>query len=374
MVAAGFSGGEAEDLRRAMGFKRSAERMDKLEAKLRSGMEERGIVGEGQEQIVQAITSFALYGFPESHAASFALIAYASAYLKAHHPTVFLISLLNAWPMGFYYPATLVKDAQRHGVDVRTIDVNYSGWKCRFEAAGQRRAQRPAASNVGHSAPIAGAGLAPAWEGTRPFEAAGLRAGRLGPVAEAGRRRRGRCPKVPKPQGAARLGLRFVKGLRKGAGEAIEREQALHPFADADDLARRCHLRGEELEVLAEIGALGSLGLTRRGALWQVAQAARPAGSLFHHDVGAGLVPAREGTRPSFEAAGLRAGRHSETTNPLPEMSAYEETLADYAGAGMTTGPHPLEHLRAGLDRHGIVPAANSPATAMGIRFVPPDR
>ncbi len=302
MVAAGFSGGEAEELRRAMGFKRSAERMDRLEAKLRTGMNERGIVGEGQEQIVQAITSFALYGFPESHAASFALIAYASAYLKAHHPTAFLISLLNAWPMGFYYPATLVKDAQRHGVDVRPIDVNHSGWKCRWESD------------------------------------------------------------------AARLGLRFVKGLRRQAGEAIERHQ---PFRTVDDLARRCHLQREELEILAEVGALGSLGLSRRAALWQVARASRAAGPLFEE--ARGVVESRgldvfTSLRKSEGEATL--GEYTEAPDtlpdpetglepgPLPEMSAYEATLADYAGSGMTTGPHPLKHLRAGLDRHRIVPAA----------------
>src|SRR6202011_2459437 len=110
MVAAGFTGGEAEELRRAMGFKRSIERMGAIEERLRAGMRERGISEPAQEQIVKSITSFALYGFPESHAASFALIAYASAYLKARHPAAFYASLLNAWPMGFYHPASLVKD------------------------------------------------------------------------------------------------------------------------------------------------------------------------------------------------------------------------------------------------------------------------
>jgi error-prone DNA polymerase len=138
MVAAGFTGGEAEELRRAMGFKRSVERMGAIEARLRAGMTERGIGAEAQEQIVKSITSFALYGFPESHAASFALIAYASAYLKAHHPAAFYASLLNAWPMGFYHPATLVKDAQRHGTAVFPIDVARSGWKCRWERGGVR--------------------------------------------------------------------------------------------------------------------------------------------------------------------------------------------------------------------------------------------
>jgi len=133
MVAAGFTGGEAEELRRAMGFKRSMEKMASIEGKLRAGMTERGIDAAAQEQIVKSITSFALYGFPESHAASFALIAYASAYLKARHPAAFTAALLNAWPMGFYHPATLVKDAQRHGTQMRPIDVTRSGWKCRWE-------------------------------------------------------------------------------------------------------------------------------------------------------------------------------------------------------------------------------------------------
>jgi len=133
MAAAGFTGGEAEELRRAMGFKRSADRMKVIEKKLRTGMAERGITDAAQEEIVRSITSFALYGFPESHAASFALIAYASAYLKAYHPTAFYISLLNAWPMGFYHPATLIKDAQRHGVEVLPIDAQHSDWRCTWE-------------------------------------------------------------------------------------------------------------------------------------------------------------------------------------------------------------------------------------------------
>ncbi|MBV8518575.1 MAG: error-prone DNA polymerase [Acidobacteria bacterium] len=138
MVAAGFTGGEAEELRRAMGFKRSMDRMRDIETRLRDGMTKNGIGEAAQDQIVKSITSFALYGFPESHAASFALIAYASAYLKAHHPAAFYMALLNAWPMGFYHPATLIKDAQRHGVKVFPVDVNKSGWKCCWENNGVR--------------------------------------------------------------------------------------------------------------------------------------------------------------------------------------------------------------------------------------------
>jgi error-prone DNA polymerase len=138
MTVGGFTGGEAEELRRAMGFKRSVERMAAIETRLRAGMAARGITGAAADEIVQGITSFALYGFPESHAASFALIAYASAYLKAHHPAAFTCALLNCWPMGFYHPATVVKDAQRHGVTVWPIDVTQSDWPCTIEARGVR--------------------------------------------------------------------------------------------------------------------------------------------------------------------------------------------------------------------------------------------
>src|SRR5436305_3932586 len=225
MVAADFTGGEAEELRRAMGFKRSMERMAEIEKRLRAGMTKNGIDGPAQDQIVKSITSFALYGFPESHAASFALIAYASAYLKAHHPAAFYIALLNAWPMGFYHPATLVKYAQRRGVNVLPIDVNHSGWYCRWE------------------------------------------------------------------RGAVRLGMKFVKGLRASAANAIA-ESA--PFVSADDLARRADLRGDQLTKLAYAGALSSLGLRRRAALWQSAQAAKPAGELFAGAVQADASPHRE--------------------------------------------------------------------------------
>jgi len=134
MTVAGFTGGEAEELRRAMGFKRSEKRMAEIEAKLRAGMGRNGIEGAVQDQIVKSIASFALYGFPESHAASFALIAYASAYLRAHHHAAFVCALLNNQPMGFYHPMTLVKDAQRHGVKFLPVDVTKSEAVCALEA------------------------------------------------------------------------------------------------------------------------------------------------------------------------------------------------------------------------------------------------
>jgi error-prone DNA polymerase len=297
MVAAGFSGGEAEELRRAMGFKRSVERMDKIEARLRSGMTERGIVGEAQDAIVKQITSFALYGFPESHSASFALIAYASAYLKAHHPTAFYTSLLNAWPMGFYHPATLLKDAERRGVEARPIDVNRSGWKCRWERLGRGEAS----------------------SGRGEYHA--LRSHTVG--AEDG----------AAANGALRLGLRFVKTLRLEAGEAIEREQAIAPFVSPEDLARRAGLREHELTALAHCGALGSLGLTRRQALWQVARVSRTAGPLY-------------------------AGHDSSSAHasPLPEMTPLDQTVADFAITEVTTGSHPMAYWRQALAARGILP------------------
>ena len=139
MVAASFTGGQAEELRRAMGFKRSEKRMKQIEMQLREGMAKNGITGETAERIILSITSFALYGFPESHAASFALLAYASAYLKVHYPAAFYTSLLNNQPMGFYHPATLVKDAQRRGVRFHPIDVQQSDWLCRVEPDGAIR-------------------------------------------------------------------------------------------------------------------------------------------------------------------------------------------------------------------------------------------
>jgi error-prone DNA polymerase len=278
MVAADFSGGEAEELRRAMGFKRSNERMKVIGAKLRQGMTKRGITGAAQEEVVRAITSFALYGFPESHAASFALIVYASAYLKAHHPTAFYASLLNAWPMGFYHPSTLVKDAQRHGVTVLPVDINRSGWRCRWEKR------------------------------------------------------------------AVRLGLRYVKGLSRVAGLTIEAEQRQQRFASTADLSQRCQLSQEQLSRLAHVGALASLGLSRRQALWQVAEVAGRRGPLL---------------------AGLAPESHS---CPLPEMTPVEKTEADYAGLGMTTGPHLVAHIRKQLDRLGVTPAGRLGMLRDGVR------
>ena len=334
MVVANFTGGEAEELRRAMGFKRSEQRMKQIEAKLRAGMQHNGISPEAQEQIVLSITSFALYGFPESHAASFALIAYASAYLKCHYLAAFTAALLNNQPMGFYHPATIVKDAQRHGLKVLPIDVMKSEWNCT---------------------------LVPA---VRPESSAASRM-------------------------VLRLGLRYTRGLREEAGQALVRERKLTPFASIHDLVHRVpELRKDELVTLAEIGALNSVGNSpqrhrdtekiqtidknllsirsedtdrlspesmqstinnqqskifsaplclrgentfhRRDALWQVERAVRLAGPL------------------------LEEFPEPDTPSPLQPMDYEERLVADFHGTGLTVGPHPMAYRRAEMNIKGV--------------------
>ena len=223
MIVAGFSGGEAEELRRAMGFKRSEARMHDIETRLRDGMLRNGITGQQQDSIVKSITAFALYGFPESHAASFALIAYASAYLKCRYLAAFTAAILNNQPMGFYAPATLVKDAQRHGLHFNPIDVTRSDWLCTIQ---EENGERP-----------------------------------------------------------VRLGLNYVKGLREQPARAILAARAQTPFASIQDLVDRVpELRKDELRKLSEIGALNFITASpthRRAALWDSELAIRPTGPLF---------------------------------------------------------------------------------------------
>ena len=274
MIAAGFTGGEAEELRRAMGFKRSEKRMVEIEVKLRAGMGRNGIVGKAQDEIVRSITAFALYGFPESHAASFALLAYASAYLKCHYLAAFTCAMLNNQPMGFYAPAILIKDAQRHGLRVLPVDVTCSEWECTVEKHVENR-----------------------------FE--------------------NQC---------LRLGLRYARGLREASARAILRAR---PFASVDDLSLRVReLRRDELNRLAEIGALNSLDpVHRRDALWQAQRAILPVGPLLAH------LP------------------ENGEASPLAPMNTEERLWADYRGTGMTVGRHPMAHRRAEMNALGVVPA-----------------
>ncbi len=442
MVAAGFSGSEAEELRRAFGFKRSETRMVEIEAKLRAGMAENGITGPPADEIVHSITSFALYGFPEcvvgetrvidadtgrwvkiedivkgqarvrhtlacdeelrlrqrrvltatasgrrmvyrvrtalgrevmataehplltkegwrplgalqigdhiaaareqeasdalplgsrvggiywdpvtaveptgvretydlhiegdhnflanglivhnSHASSFALLAYASAYLRTHYPAAFYAAILNNQPMGFYHPATLVKDAQRHGLRILPIDVTVSDWLCTVEP--------------GSSAEVK--------------------------------------PEAPHLY-TVRLGLRYVRGLRASAGQGIVAARGRRQFRNIDDLVRRCHLEKNEVDTLAEIGALAAFGLTRRAALWEGARVVRPTGALFEADTDPGPAP----------------------RSPLQELTREERLVADYSGTGVTIGPHPMALRRTELTRFGVMRAIDLPGVPHG--------
>lgn len=318
MIGAGFSGGEAEELRRAMSHKRSEKRMKEIEIRLRRGMEERGITGKAQEEIVTSITSFAEYGFPESHAASFALLAYASAWLKCHYLAAFTASLLNDQPMGFYTPAVLLKDAQRHGLKVKYIDVTRSDWPCTLEEEGET------------------------W--------------------------------------AMRLGLRYVKGMREKTARTLVVERARGSFQSIDNLVRRVpELTQVELLKLAEVGALNSLGkpsagnpdprevaLHRRAALWQAQRAMRTAGPLLaeleESAPSSPLPPMTPEERlvADFANTGLTVGRH-----PMAWRRAEMQALGVWTVSDLNRAPR-----GARVRIAGSVICRQRPGTAKGFVFL----
>jgi error-prone DNA polymerase len=289
--------------------------MKEVEVKLRHGMDQNGITGDVQDQIIHSITSFALYGFPESHAASFALLAYASAYLKCHYLAAFTAAMLNNQPMGFYSPATLVKDAQRHGLKIKPIDVTKSDWLCTLED-----------SNVGVAKSGTETELTAAVQRIRSVTA--VNSVSVPDFA------------TPTSEISLRLGLRYIKGMRESAAHAIVRERARAPFTSVDDLATRVpELQKRELILLAEVGALNFLSpehrIHRRDALWQVERACRRTGPLLER---------------------IHEPDHS---SPLEQMTAEERLVADFHGTGMTVGPHPMAYHREELNDLGVVCSAD---------------
>lgn len=286
---AGFTGAEADQLRRAMGSKRSVERMEALHGRLMSGMAERGITPEVGEQIFDKLKAFADFGFPESHAFSFAYLVYASSWLKVHHPAAFFAGLLAAQPMGFYSPQSLVADARRRGVVVLRPDVQTSGVQAVLER-------------------VSDPGPAPDPD---PRVVVGATADRTL---------------------AVRMGLASVRGLGEEVAEQMVTERTEHgPFRDLRDLARRVRLRTPQLESLATAGALESLGVERREALWA-------AGAL-----------AQEGpdTLPGV-AVGITAPQ-------LPGMSEVELAVADVWATGVSVGSYPTQYVRDGLVAAGVL-------------------
>ena len=302
VVAAGFTPGEADQLRRAMAAWRRPGVIDEFHRRLVDGMLARGLTAEFAERVFQQIRGFGEYGFPESHAASFALLVYVSAWLKCHHPAAFTAALLGSQPMGFYAPAQLVRDARAHGVAVLPVDVNASGWHATLETA-------------------AGG----TWPAT--------------PQCECG------------PGPAIRLGLEQVYGLGEMAGRRIEEARRSGLFKLPHELARRAGLDRESLLHLARSGALGSLGLDRRRAVWE---AMRCLGCLESQPLLAGLQDAED----AEDAENVL----------LPSTTRQEEVFFDYQTGGLSLAAHPLLFERERLAARGIVTAADSVAAPEGRR------
>jgi error-prone DNA polymerase len=254
MVAAGFTPGEADQLRRSMAAWKRKGGLEKYYGRIVNGMLERGYDLAFAESIFSQIQGFGEYGFPESHAASFALLAYASSWLKCHEPAAFLCALLNSQPMGFYSPSALVQDAQRHGIEVRPVDIAISGWDCTLEPSAR-------------------------------------------------------------PQAAVRLGLSLQRGMRREVAARIEDARAIRPFDSVTDLARRAQLDRHDLQVLAGANALHSLAGNRREALWQAVGAVpdkdllRPT-TLLEEAPRLNAPSEGEDIVGDYRAQGLTLGRH----------------------------------------------------------------
>ncbi|MBL8842566.1 MAG: error-prone DNA polymerase [Planctomycetes bacterium] len=324
VVAAGFTPGEADLLRRAMGAWRRPGLIATFEKKLVDGMLQRGYSEEFARRVFEQLKGFGEYGFPESHAASFALLSWVSCWLKRHHPAALTCALLNSQPMGFYAPAQLVRDARQHGVEVRPVDVASSDWECTLETDGGARA-------------------APA---DRAVAAAPARWGARGP--------------------ALRLGLCMVKGLSAECAQRIVAARAAaiaqapsadRPFADIEEVTRRAALLRREARLLAEAGAFGALAPHRRAAWWEAAVAGTQA-PLFAQAPPPAAAPPRSSPASS-----------PPKTPSLPPPREAELVVADYALTGLTLHSHPLHFLRAQVAKHGGAPCSVLARALQGARI-----
>ncbi|KVC56880.1 DNA polymerase [Burkholderia ubonensis] len=310
MIAAGFTPGEADELRRAMAAWKRKGNLEKYHRKIVDGMRERDYPPEFAEQIFEQIKGFGDYGFPESHAASFAKLAYASSWLKCHEPAIFLAALLNSQPMGFYPPAQLVQDAKRHGVQVLPIDATKSGWDASLEA----------------------------------------------------------LPGQPRPHGqpAVRLGLSLVRGLGEAAARRIEAARAAGPFENVDVLARRAQLERRDLEALAAANALATLAGHRRDALWQAVAAAPERDLLAVAPIDEPEMPAlgapseADDVLADYHTTGLTLNRHPVA---LLRPALRERRLSSAA----ELRDRPDGRLARAC---GLVTARQMPGTAKGVMFM----
>ena len=329
MVAADYTPGEADQLRRDMAAWRRSGRIERHRDRLVGRMTARGIAPEFAERVFDQIRGFGDYGFPESHAASFALIAYATSWLRCHYPDVFTCALLNAQPMGFYAPATIVDDARRHGVDVRPVDVARSDWDCTLEPAGE--ASSSPAGPVGAGGSMGSAQSSPAIAAL-PRRSSPVRpSGNLRPFRgqRLPRRRRGSAAQTP--GFAVRMGLRYVKGLSESRDWArIEAARGQARFGSIADFVARTGLDERMAGRLAEAGALAGLEQRRRDALWQVR----------------GLVRAR--------APVLPPGAARDETPGFDDLDSGETIAWDYRTSAHSPRGHPLAALRTQLGARGL--------------------
>jgi error-prone DNA polymerase len=330
VIAAGFTPGESDQLRRSMAAWKRKGGLQPFEQRLRDGMREKGYDDEFAQQIYKQILGFGEYGFPESHSASFALLVYVSAWIKHYEPAAFTCALLNSQPMGFYSPSQLTQDARKHGVVMLPADATLSAYECTLEDLGKDD------SFVAVPVP------------------------RIGKGSAAGTQRRSTAP-----QPALRLGLCMVKGLSQAAAERLVVARAQGAFSSVDDLARRASLNAHDMHALAAAGALAALSGHRRHALWDVSGIEKP--------------------REIFA--------HSSIVEAEPRLAAPtegEDLVADYTSLGLTLGRHPLALLRERLQRQrmytaaelkmlphgrltrvtGLVTGRQRPGTASGVTFV----
>ena len=310
VVAAGFTAGEADALRRAIAaWKRRGDEIARFERRLIEGMVGRGYAQEFAEQVFTQIKGFSGYGFPESHSASFAHLVYVSAWLKCHHPAAFTAALLNSQPMGFYAPAQLVRDAQEHGVQVRQVDAVHSDWDCTLERHGVAQASAD-------------------------------------PVRSPAEDRDRRNVDRPRSGWAIRLGMRMVRGLSERDALAIHQSVREHgPRQGMMSLWRTSRASLASLRTLARADAFRGMGLDRQQALWQVR-------ALKEHD-----GPLHEQWVASSDRSATLWDTIEEPAE-LPPVAAPAKVLADYGSIGLSLKAHPISFLRSWLARQGCVPCA----------------
>jgi error-prone DNA polymerase len=347
VVAAGFTPGEADELRRAMGAWRRPGVIDAFHQKLIEGMRAKGFSEEYAEAIFNQIRGFGDYGFPESHAASFALLVYVSCWLKYHYPAAFTAALLNSQPLGFYAPAQLVRDVREHDVEVLPVDVNHSDWDCTLEV--KRK-------------------------------------------AESGKRETAANSPLATHHSPLRLGFRMLRGMSESHARRIEECRTDGPFRSLDEFTRRTGLSRTVSSKLAKAGTFGSLQLNRRQALWDALGQDQEELPLFDRcDSGkSSTVRETHQSASSLQKRDATADLRANAKVTLPPMSAAEEVLADYRTVGLSLDAHPMQFLRAGLDElgvaraeqlkvlpnnrlvsvAGIVLVRQRPGTAKGITFV----